>query len=182
MSKDHELDVHLLLNEFATGGRVPVIPAALANLRKHRASIFAVVQDFSQVVGAYGREDATSLRSNAFAKMYFGGGSPESTREISDVLGKYTYEKEGKKDVLLSLLRTKVRLLKPNRAILILRTLSTYSCPNVSCIQIVSFQAVFENSSSDTYRGLSRDCSYPAFLIIMPAPDDAFPTLREFLD
>jgi len=117
--KEDELDVHLLLDEFAALGRVPVMPSAFANLRKHRASIFAVVQDFSQVIGAYGKDDGTAIRSNAFSKIFFGGGSPESTREISEVLGKFTHEKDGKKDVLPLLTADQVRMLKSNRSILI---------------------------------------------------------------
>lgn len=114
-----EQSVFLLIDEFASL-RVPVFPLAFANVRKHRAGILAVVQDFNQVVNAYGKADAEAIRANCFAKVYFGGGSLESTTELERVLGKYTVRTEdGKQETRPLLTNDEIRMLKPNRALLI---------------------------------------------------------------
>lgn len=117
--EEGEQDIFLLIDEFSSL-RVPVFPAAFANVRKHRAGIMAVVQDFNQVVGAYGKQDAEAIRSNCFSKVYFGGASLETTRELSEILGKSEYkDDEGKKQVRPLLTNDEIRMLKQNRALLI---------------------------------------------------------------
>lgn len=118
-TEEGEQDIFLLIDEFSSL-KVPVFPAAFANVRKHRAGIMAVVQDFNQVVNAYGKADAEAIRSNCFSKVFFGGGSLESTREISEILGKTSYmEEDGKKEVRPLLTNDEIRMLKANRALLI---------------------------------------------------------------
>lgn len=114
-----EQDIFLLIDEFSSL-KVPVFPAAFANVRKHRAGIMAVVQDFNQIVNAYGKADAEAIRANCFSKLYFGGASLETTRELEQVLGKYDYtNKEGKKETRPLLTNDEIRMLKQNRALLI---------------------------------------------------------------
>lgn len=117
--EEGEQDIFLLIDEFSSL-KVPVFPAAFANVRKHRAGIMAVVQDFSQVVNAYGKQDAEAIRSNCFSKVFFGGGSLEATRELSEILGKTEYkDDEGKKAVRPLLTNDEIRMLKASRALLI---------------------------------------------------------------
>lgn len=114
-----EQDIFLLIDEFSSL-KVPVFPAAFANVRKHRAGIMAVVQDFNQVVNAYGKADAEAIRSNCFSKVYFGGASLETTRELEQILGKYDYTNtEGKKETRPLLTNDEIRMLKADRALLI---------------------------------------------------------------
>lgn len=116
--EDDEQNIFFLIDEFSSL-RVPVFPLAFANVRKHRAGIMAVVQDFNQIVNAYGKADAEAIRANCFSKVYFGGGSLETTRELEQILGKYEYEKDGKKEVRPLLTNDQIRQLRPNRALLI---------------------------------------------------------------
>lgn len=118
--KDDEFDVHIILDEFAALGCIPVIPAAFANIRKHRAAIMAVVQSTSQIEGAYGKQDAEAIKSNAFAKVFFGGGTWESTSELEKVLGRYEYKTDGdRKEIRPLLTSDEIRMLKPNSALII---------------------------------------------------------------
>lgn len=114
-----EQPVLMLLDEFGSMGKVPSMMPAFSNLRKHSAGIMAVVQDFAQVTAAYGKQDADAIRANCFSKVYFGGSSPETSRELSETLGKYEYEKDGKKEIRPLLTNDQIRMLKPNRALLI---------------------------------------------------------------
>lgn len=117
--EDKEQSIFLFIDEFSSL-RVPVFPAAFANVRKHRAGIMAVVQDFNQVVGSYGKQDAEAIRANCFAKVYFGGGSLETTQELEKIVGRYTYKDEdGKKETRPLLTNDEIRMLKHNRALLI---------------------------------------------------------------
>lgn len=114
-----EQPVLILMDEFGSMGKVPSMMPAFANLRKHSAGVMAVVQDFSQVVSAYGKQDADAIRSNCYCKIYFGGASAETNKELSETLGKYEYEKDGKKEIRPLLTNDQVRMLPPNRALLI---------------------------------------------------------------
>lgn len=117
--QEDEQNVFLLIDEFSSL-RVPVFPLAFANVRKHRAGIMAVVQDFNQIIGSYGKQDAETIRANCFAKLYFGGGSLQTTEELEKILGRYTYkDDEGKKDVRPLMTADEIRTMPSNRALLI---------------------------------------------------------------
>lgn len=117
--EDNEQSIYLLIDEFSSL-RVPVFPLAFANVRKHRAGIMAIVQDFNQIVNAYGKADAEAIRANCFSKVYFGGSSLETTRELEQILGKYDYTNDqGKKQTRPLLTNDEIRMLKQNRALLI---------------------------------------------------------------
>lgn len=115
----NEQPVLMCLDEFGSLGKIPSMMPAFSNLRKHSAGIMAVVQDFAQVVSAYGKDDASAIRTNCYSKIYFGNTSPEASREISEVLGKYEYEKDGRKEIRPLMTNDQVRMLSPNRALLI---------------------------------------------------------------
>jgi type IV secretory pathway TraG/TraD family ATPase VirD4 len=117
--EENEQPMFLFIDEFSSL-RVPVFPLAFANVRKHKAGIMAVVQDFNQIVNAYGKADAESIRANCFSKVFFGGGSLETTRELEQILGKYDYTNaDGKKETRSLLTNDEIRMLKQNRALLI---------------------------------------------------------------
>lgn len=114
-----EQNIFLLIDEFSSL-RVPVFPSAFANVRKHNCGILAVIQDYNQLVNAYGKADAESIRSNCWAKVQFAGASNESARELSEMLGKMTYtDEDGKKQVRPLLTNDEIRMLRKNRCLLI---------------------------------------------------------------
>jgi len=117
--KDHEKDIFLLIDE-ASSLNLPTLPLAVANVRKHRAGIMLLLQDFNQLVHNFGKYDADGIKSNCFAKMYFTGASLETTKELEQTLGKYQYEDEKKGTVVRSLMTNdEIRTMKVNRALLV---------------------------------------------------------------
>ena len=117
--KEEEQNIFLLIDE-ASSLNLPTLPISIANVRKHRTGIMLLVQDFSQLVHHYGKNDADGIKSNCFTKMYFTGATLETARELEQVLGKYQYEDEKKHTVVRSLLTNdEIRTMKENRAILI---------------------------------------------------------------
>jgi len=117
--KNDEKDIFFLIDE-AASLNLPTLPLAVANVRKHRAGIMLLIQDFNQLVHNYGKYDADGIKANCNAKMYFTGASLETTKELEQTLGKYQYEDEKKGTVIRPLMTNdEIRTLKMNRAILI---------------------------------------------------------------
>lgn len=114
-----EQDIFMLIDEFSSL-KVPVFPIAFANVRKHRAGIMAVVQDFNQIIGAYGKQDAEAIRANCYSKLFFTGASLETSKELEQTLGKFEYkDDEGKKQIRPLMTNDEIRTMEPNRALLI---------------------------------------------------------------
>jgi len=116
-SKEH--DIFLLIDE-ASSLCLPTLPLAVANVRKQRAGIMLLLQDFAQLIHNYGRNDADAIKSNCFAKMYFTGQSHETTKELESLLGKYEYLGEkGEKVIRPLMTNDEIRTLQANRALLV---------------------------------------------------------------
>jgi type IV secretion system protein VirD4 len=114
-----EHDIFLLIDE-ASSLSLPTLPLAVANVRKHRAGIMLLVQDFAQLIHNYGRYDADAIKSNCYAKMYFTGQSHETTKELESVLGKYEYMGEkGEKVVRPLMTNDEIRTIKSTQALLV---------------------------------------------------------------
>jgi type IV secretory pathway TraG/TraD family ATPase VirD4 len=116
---DNEFDIFLLIDE--TGSlNLPTLPLAVANVRKHRAGIMLMIQDFSQLVHNYGKYDADAIKANCFAKLFFTGQSLETTKELEQTLGKFEFEDNAGKKIVRSLMTNdEIRTMKPSRALLI---------------------------------------------------------------
>lgn len=117
--EEKEQDIFFLIDE-ASSLRLPTLQLAVANVRKHRAGIMLVVQDFNQLIHNYGREEAEAIKSNCFAKLYFTGQGIETTKELESILGKFEYtDKEGKKNIRSLLTSDEIRIMSADSAILI---------------------------------------------------------------
>jgi type IV secretion system protein VirD4 len=117
--KPNEQDIFLLIDE-ASSLNLPTLPLAVANVRKHRAGIMLLVQDFAQIIHHYGKYDADAIKSNCFAKMYFTGQSLETSKELEQTLGKFEYlDDMGHKVVRSLMTNDEIRTLKSTRALLI---------------------------------------------------------------
>ncbi len=116
---NNEMDIFLLIDE-ASSLNLPTLPLAVANVRKHRAGIMLLVQDFSQLEHNYGKFDSNAIRSNCFAKMYFTGGTLETTRELEATLGKFEYKDDkGIRMVRPLMTLNEIRTIKKDRALLV---------------------------------------------------------------
>lgn len=116
---NQEKDIFLLIDE-ASSLNLPTLPLAVANVRKHRSGIMLLVQDFNQLIHYYGKYDADGIKSNCFTKMFFTGGSLETTKELEQMLGKYQYEDDKKRTVVRPLMTNdEIRTMNIKRALLI---------------------------------------------------------------
>lgn len=112
-------DIFYLLDE-ASSLKLPTLQLAVSNVRKHRAGIMLIIQDFNQLVHCYGKHEADAIRANCFAKLYFSGASLETAKELEQILGKYEYEDKEKHKVVRPLMVSdEIRIMKANRGILI---------------------------------------------------------------
>jgi len=66
LPSENELDIFFLIDECASLD-IPILPLAVANVRKYRAGMFKyragmllVLQDFNQLIQSYGKNDAIS--------------------------------------------------------------------------------------------------------------------------
>ena len=117
--KQEEQDIFLLIDE-ASSLNLPTLPLAVANVRKHRAGIMLLVQDFSQLIHHYGKNDGEAIKANCFAKMYFTGATLETAKELEQILGKYQYEDEKKAKVVRPLMTNdEIRTMSESKALLI---------------------------------------------------------------
>ena len=118
-TQNGEQDIFFLIDE-ASSLRLPTLQLAVSNVRKHRAGIMLIIQDFNQLVNCYGKHEADAIRANCFAKLYFSGASLETAKELEQTLGKYEYKDKEKSKVVRSLMTNdEIRTMKANRAILI---------------------------------------------------------------
>ena len=116
---DREYDIFLLIDE-ASSLNLPTLSLAVANVRKHRAGIMLLVQDFYQLIHHYGKYEAEGIKSNCFAKMYFTGTSLETSKELEQTLGQFQYEDKKQRTVVRSLMTNdEIRTMQANRALLI---------------------------------------------------------------
>lgn len=116
---DKEKDIFLLIDE-ASSLYLPTLSLAVANVRKHRAGAMLLVQDFSQLVHLYGKQNADAIKSNCFAKMYFTGTSLETAKELEQTLGKYQYKNDKELVIVRSLMTSdEIRIMKATNALLI---------------------------------------------------------------
>jgi type IV secretion system protein VirD4 len=112
-------DIFFLIDE-ASSLRLPTLQLAVSNVRKHRAGIMLIIQDFNQLVNCYGKHEADAIRANCFAKLYFSGASLETAKELEQILGKYEYKDKEKSKVVRPLMTNdEIRIMKANQALLI---------------------------------------------------------------
>ena len=112
-------NIFFLLDE-ASSLTMPSLPITISNIRKYRAGIMLIYQDFNQVIQNFGRNDAETIRTNCFAKLYFTGQSLETARVLETLLGKYTYEDDrGVKRVRSLMTADEIRTMPLEKALLI---------------------------------------------------------------
>jgi len=117
-STEHQ-DIFLLIDE-ASSLYIPTLPIAVANVRKHKAGIMLLLQDYSQLANQYGEHDSKGIRSNCYAKVYFPGQTLDTSRYLEAELGQFEFEKEdGKRIVRPLMTNDEIRTMSKDRALLI---------------------------------------------------------------
>ena len=89
------LTVKFILDEFANFGRIPNFESEITLLRSKKMPVIACVQTLkSQIQSNYGRSATETILGNFNTKIAFAGLEINSTKEISQALGKFTYVQE----------------------------------------------------------------------------------------
>ncbi len=116
---DEEQKIFLLIDEFSAL-RVDSFLMLFPNCRKHKSGIMAVVQSYSQIVNAYGKENAAAIRANCFSQLYFTASSADTAKELEQILGKYEYTDDaGQRRTRELMTASEIRTMPGNRALLI---------------------------------------------------------------
>lgn len=79
------------------GMKPSLMSLASSNLRKHRSFFVGGFQSLSQMEDLYGKQNARTITQNAGSTLFFPNQDLASSREISEMLGRYTYVEEDRK-------------------------------------------------------------------------------------
>ncbi len=80
------IPVHVLCDDFATGGRILNFPEYISIFREKQVSVTLLVQSESQLESMYGSDDATTIINNCDTYLYMGGMDLKTGRSISERL------------------------------------------------------------------------------------------------
>ena len=115
----NELDVFCLIDE-AGGLFIPTLPLAMANVRKYRCGVLLCVQDVNQLISRYGKEEAHTIRSNAYSTFVFSGVELGEAQYLEKLCGSYEYVDERGVPRLRPLITAnEIRMLPSKTALLI---------------------------------------------------------------
>ncbi len=113
-----DLPVYYILDEFSSL-YMPNTNIIISNIRKYQCGLMLICQDYQQIVDVYGKQQAESIRSNTYSKVYFGGVSHATATELSSQLGKYEYTDEKGRKIRELKTPDEIRTLDTDRAIFI---------------------------------------------------------------
>ncbi len=98
---------------------LPSMQIALSNLRKYKAGIMNIAQDFNQF-HIYGSQEAEAIRTNSFAKIYFPGQPLNTAQELEKLLGSFEFEDEkGNRRTRPLMTIDEIRAMEPNTALIV---------------------------------------------------------------
>ena len=116
---EKDLPVYFILDE-CSSLYLPTLQITASNCRKYKAGLLLILQNNEQLIDIYGKQEAESIRSNCFARMYMGATSHPTSMELSQQLGRYEWEDDkGKRGIRELMTPSEIRQLSSNRAILI---------------------------------------------------------------
>ena len=122
LPEDGERDLFFILDEAGSSLRVPLLSAAMANLRKYRCAVLLLIQSEQQLVENYGRADAQSIMANCNTKLYFTNQDLETAQKLESLIGKKEVtdkEDNNRKNTVSLLTADTIRSLPANKGILI---------------------------------------------------------------
>lgn len=90
------LPVHVtfLLDEFANVALPDDFLSLLSTMRSREISSIIIIQDISQIKKMYKDGEHESLEANCDTWVYLGGNGPSTQKELSELMGKHTYDKK----------------------------------------------------------------------------------------
>ena len=78
------IPVHMLCDDFATGGRIKGFAELISIFREKQISVTLLIQSESQLRGMYGAADATTIINNCDTYLYMGGMDLQTVTSISE--------------------------------------------------------------------------------------------------
>lgn len=119
LPKKYEEDVFCLMDE-AGVLHIPSLANVITNVRKYQVGVLLAIQDEEQLVHQYGKEQARTIVSNCFSKVFFTGQSLASAIRIEELAGSFINVDETGHVLIRPLItRDEIRTLPANRAILL---------------------------------------------------------------
>ena len=85
--------IYLLMDEFASM-KFPDMAVIVSNIRKYKAGLLICVQDEMSLISQYGQAEAHQLKTNCGIQCFLKGTPLHTAKELSQILGRYTYTDE----------------------------------------------------------------------------------------
>lgn len=89
----NERSIFFIMDEAATM-RFPALSVTISNIRKFSSGILLCMQDEDALISQYGQAEAHQIKTNCGCQIYLKGQPLHTCKELSQVLGKYTYTDE----------------------------------------------------------------------------------------
>ena len=86
--KSYKHRLLLLLDEFTSLGKLPIMEKALAYIAGYGGKVYIIVQDITQLNGVYGRENA--LMANCHIRLAYAPNTVDTANTLSEMTGKTT--------------------------------------------------------------------------------------------
>ncbi len=78
------IPVHMICDDFATGGKIVNFPEYISIFREKQISVTLLIQSESQLESMYGNNEATTIINNCDTYLYMGGMDLKTGRSISE--------------------------------------------------------------------------------------------------
>jgi type IV secretion system protein VirD4 len=119
--KQNDKSVYILLDEAASGLKMPSLSNAISHFRKYKVGCVLGLQSIEQLKETYGNNDTTTILSNCYLQMYFSEQSHATSKMLEEMLGKYHYNDErGNTNLIRNLMESnEIRMMNNTNAIII---------------------------------------------------------------
>jgi len=123
--------IFFLLDEFAVY-RFPALSITVSNIRKYRAGMVLCMQDEMALNINYSQAEAHQIKTNCGCQIYLPGQPLHTCKELSQILGKYTYTDEDRPGVeRVRELMTPDEIRMSDKAIIIINNSPALKCKMV---------------------------------------------------
>jgi type IV secretion system protein VirD4 len=89
----NERAIFFVIDEAATM-KFPSLSLTVSNIRKHLGSILLCQQDEMSLIAQYGQAEAHQIKTNCGCHIFLKGSPQHTAKELSQILGKYTFKDE----------------------------------------------------------------------------------------
>jgi type IV secretion system protein VirD4 len=89
----NERAIFFVIDEAATM-KFPSLSLTVSNIRKYMSGILLCMQDEMSLIAQYGQAEAHQIKTNCGCQIFLKGSPQHTAKEISQLLGKFTYKDE----------------------------------------------------------------------------------------